>query len=56
MTAARWVRVRPTRSMVPDGVPWGDERAVTWGNTWSHGADPLLCKQGVVGSLRDNHG
>jgi len=49
-TAARWVRVGPTRSMVSYGVPWGGAPAVTWGNTWSHGPDPLLCKQGVVGS------
>lgn len=50
MTAARWVRVRPTRSMVPDGVRRGSAPAVTCGNAWSHGAYPLLCKQGVVGS------
>lgn len=50
MTSARWVRVRATRSMGFDGVPWGSAPAVTCGNTWSHGPYPLLCKQGVVGS------
>lgn len=28
MTAARWVRVRPTRSMVPDGVRRGTAPAI----------------------------